>query len=114
LTPYRGTNRAEMTTEVRSRFPVDQRSSTWYYDTACGPDTTHLFFNDTFVRRGLNAERARAAIKICRSCPVIDRCLDSALTMRHEPWGVMGGMTPEQLGVLRRKLRHTERTGVAV
>jgi len=115
LSPYRGTNRAAVAVTIRSRFPTDdERSRTWYDDTACTPETTELFFNDRFEHRGLNAKRARQAIKICRTCPVLDRCLDSALTMQHEPWGVMGGMTPEQLGVLRRKLRHTERTGAAV
>ena len=117
MTGKRGSrNRAAIAVTIRSRFPADERSHTWYDDTACTPETTALFFNDD--RGGehpeRNGQRAKQAIRICRTCSVMDRCLDSALTMRHEPWGVMGGMTPEQLGGLRRKLRHTERTGAAV
>lgn len=40
-------------------------------------------------------DRARA---VCAGCGVRDRCLEDALS-RDEPYGIWGGLTPEERGV---------------
>ncbi|AMU78472.1 WhiB family transcription factor [Mycobacterium phage SkinnyPete] len=54
-------------------------------------------------------ERARA---ICASCPVIDDCLEYALT-RRETQGVWGGLDAEQRALMaRRRRRAAAQVGV--
>ena len=38
-----------------------------------------------------------AAKRICQTCPVVDNCLDQALTQGEE-WFVWGGLTPAERG----------------
>jgi WhiB family redox-sensing transcriptional regulator len=44
------------------------------------------------------------AVKICRNCPVMDRCRDYAITLaRSEPiHGVWGGLRPSEINKLVR------------
>lgn len=46
-------------------------------------------------------ESLRAAVRICKACPIRELCLETALaeeagTGRHSRWGVRGGMTSRQ------------------
>jgi len=51
-----------------------------------------VFFPPThFERKIERAQREQRAKEICRTCPVVDECLDYALTIR-EPHGIWGGL----------------------
>jgi WhiB family redox-sensing transcriptional regulator len=52
-----------------------------------------------FPELGGMSEQNNQAIKICRTCPVIDECLEWAL--HHERHGIWGGTTPTD----RRRIR---------
>jgi WhiB family redox-sensing transcriptional regulator len=52
-----------------------------------------------FERKSERAERERRAKEICATCPVIEECLDYALTIR-EPHGVWGGLNESERRVL--------------
>lgn len=43
---------------------------------------------------------ARVARSICAACPVIERCLEHALTY-PETYGIWGGFTPKELMKMR-------------
>ena len=44
-----------------------------------------------------------AAIRVCRTCPVVAECLTWAMDNDEVHWGVLGGMTPEQRKALRKQ-----------
>lgn len=51
-------------------------------------------------RRDLNfysnwQRQIQACRKVCRACPVRAHCAVEAL-LRHDPWGIWGGLTPEE------------------
>ena len=48
-------------------------------------------------------QRAAAAIRVCRRCPVLAECLESALEQREE--GVWGGTTERQRQRIRAQRR---------
>lgn len=60
-----------------------------------------IFFLDYGVRTEKKKEAEDKAKAICVGCPVINECLDHALTV-PENYGVWGGTTPEE------RLRMTE------
>ena len=55
-----------------------------------------------FTEVGEGVELRRAALKVCRSCPVQADCLRAGL---EEPYGIWGGALPHQREQLRRTLR---------
>lgn len=63
-----------------------------------GADST-VFFLPEGERGPRKARRERAAKAICQTCPVLERCAAFALSTR-EPYGVWGGLTPEEREVL--------------
>lgn len=67
----------------------------WQLDAACaGLDTAMFYQADN--ERGASVRRREARAKaICADCPVIDVCLRTALR-NHEPFGVWGGMSPDE------------------
>ena len=88
-----------------SAFPADELSSTWRAYAACAdlPIAAQAdFFPGTGVLGRLATKRAQAT---CRSCPVIERCLDYALRTSDEPWGILGGQSARVLRRWRRELR---------
>lgn len=72
----------------------------WMADAACAaPEVpTSLFFaspnEPNFYRR------QASAVAVCRSCPVIDECLDHALAV-PERHGVWGGRNERQRAAMR-------------
>ena len=56
---------------------------------------THLFYADDRGRGGDNASRARAAKKVCRTCPHTLACLDYAIA-NNETFGIWGGLSEKQ------------------
>lgn len=73
----------------------------WHVHAACLGVDTGLFFIDRS-----NTQRYKAAVSICRQCPVRAECLNDALTAERGlgvrlRYGVWGGLTPRQRTRLR-------------
>ena len=62
------------------------------------------FFAEDSETNGIEGEQRRIAKKLCETCPVINECLNYAMTV-NEPFGIWGGLTFYQRRVLRRKWR---------
>jgi len=52
------------------------------------------------------------ALSICRTCTVQTECLDYALT-EQMPFGIWGGMTPDQIRIIQRRRQLTREKGKA-
>lgn len=74
----------------------------WQDKSNCRDVDSELFFLDLQVRGKSKRDKEKAALKVCRGCPVIDECLSHALTT-PEFFGVWGGMTADQRNVILRK-----------
>ncbi|AYR01120.1 WhiB family transcription factor [Mycobacterium phage LeMond] len=61
----------------------------------CAQSDPDVFFPD----KGQSAEPAR---RICRRCPILDECLDTALGNEHEVFGIWGGLTQRDRRDIRR------------
>ncbi|MEO6714921.1 MAG: WhiB family transcriptional regulator [Mycobacteriales bacterium] len=71
----------------------------WQLHGACRGADEALFFLPEGARGSTKTRRERAAKAICATCPVIDRCAEFALATR-EPYGVWGGLSPEERELL--------------
>lgn len=67
----------------------------WQTDGACRATDPEEFFAHEADRGNRRLNRERRAKAMCATCPVIQRCLEHALSVR-EPYGVWGGTTPEE------------------
>ena len=75
----------------------------WQYDGACKSMDTEMFFLEDRVRGHEKRKREQAALKVCNSCPVIDKCREHALKT-PEFYGVWGGLTADQrIALLKHK-----------
>lgn len=75
----------------------------WREAAACAGTDNELFFPV-----GDEDSRAEQAKEICAGCPVLDECLQYALST-NQTEGVWGGMTGSERRRLRRRLRDRER-----
>ena len=104
--------------ELRDRQPVDEWRSdgasflnrlierrSWMEHSACRGKPVDTFFPG----RG-NSQAMNAALAICRECPVINDCLEYALTLglRSSP-GVWGGQTERQRRTMRARRNREQR-----
>ena len=71
----------------------------WQLRGACRGADPSVFFLPEAERGPRKARRERAAKEICGSCPVLEQCAAFALSTR-EPYGVWGGLTPEERELL--------------
>lgn len=79
-----------------SRLPAPVASSyEWQLHGACRGADAALFFLPEAERGPSKRRREREAKAICATCPVIAECAAFALSTR-EPYGVWGGLTPEE------------------
>lgn len=67
----------------------------WQLDAACAGLDTSIFYQGDNERGRSVRRRERKAKAICAQCPVIRECLRDALA-NHEPYGVWGGMSPDE------------------
>lgn len=75
-----------------SRLPDPiQESYEWQHAGACRGVDTETFFPPEPERGPRRRRREAAAKALCATCPVIQECLDHALSVR-EPFGVWGGL----------------------
>lgn len=72
----------------------------WMRDGDCLGMDTEIFFPD----RGHDS---RAARRICRPCPVKTKCLEFALSLPRNPYGIWGETTENDRKALRARARAT-------
>ena len=92
-----------MTDARRLPYPVAEAWD-WQLVAACRDVDTKVFFAPDAERGLRRLARERVAKAVCRSCPVMEACAAYAIRTR-EPFGVWGGLTPEE----RRRLWTNER-----
>ncbi len=83
-------------------IPLPRTDTAWEALASCAASdvvTSSWFFSDEITE-------IAAAQRICATCPVIEECLETALT-RGEQWGVWGG----QLFASGRIVTHKRRRG---
>lgn len=100
----------EHTDTARMRV-IRQALDGWKVAAACRDMPSGLFL----AEGTMSAADESAAKEICRECFVIDACLAEAIE-RDSPFGVWGGMTPEERLPLRRawKTRRASLDGMAL
>jgi WhiB family redox-sensing transcriptional regulator len=70
---------------------------------ACRDTDPELFFLEHNLRTVEKRQKERAAIIVCRTCPVVQQCLAHSLAV-PEFYGVWGGVTADQrMAMLRKK-----------
>jgi WhiB family transcriptional regulator, redox-sensing transcriptional regulator len=74
-------------------------SANWQERAACRGADTRIFYHPDNERGPSRRRREMRAKQICRGCPVLTECLSWALATR-EPYGVWGGLSPEERGAL--------------
>jgi WhiB family redox-sensing transcriptional regulator len=95
---------------MTTTFRPDPHKPAWFEAAACR-GRTDLFYAPDHEReedRTARHERARA---ICRGCPVVDECLEFALST-NQRYGIWGALTSKQrFNLKRRRRRELRRTG---
>ncbi|TRW78552.1 WhiB family transcriptional regulator [Mycolicibacterium sp. 018/SC-01/001] len=81
--------------------PPIQESWSWQWRGTCRDYPVEMFFPDD-PHRAVVRRKEKAAVAICRQCPVLQQCRDHALRT-PEQHGVWGAMTAGERG---RLLRH--------
>ena len=76
------------------------RNWDWQQNAACRGLDTEQFYNPDRARGPNKRAREAAAKAVCAQCPVVQSCLNWALTA-GEPYGVWGGTTPEERSAFR-------------
>lgn len=89
----RGLSKAEM--EILSSFHLEDNDMDWQDDAAC-KDLGVDFFPETDF-----TNNSQTAIKICKACPVAERCLEFAMTNNIQ-YGIWGGKTAQNRRSLKR------------
>lgn len=64
----------------------------WQFEGACREADPELFYSPESERGPRRRARERAAKSFCSRCPVVQQCLQHALSVK-EPYGVWGGLT---------------------
>lgn len=100
-----------MTDVSRLPAPINEAYE-WQLLGACRGADSSLFFLDEGERGPRKERRERSAKAICRTCPVVERCAAFALSTR-EPYGVWGGLSPEEREVLWKNQRTQSTAPVA-
>ncbi|MHB8450161.1 MAG: WhiB family transcriptional regulator [Mycobacteriales bacterium] len=79
----------------------------WAQQGSCAKTDPELFFP---IRSG---PASRAAKDVCARCPVIERCLDYALSLPRDPAGIWGGRGQRQRRQMRREASGDSRASAA-
>jgi len=79
-----------------ARLPMPlQEAYEWQYEGACRDVDPETFFSPDAERGPRRAAREAAAKALCAVCPVIERCLRHAISVK-EPYGVWGGLNASE------------------
>lgn len=65
----------------------------WQYDGACTSYSVEEFFLPENARGADKLALESKAKRVCATCPVVEQCLQHALSAQ-EPYGVWGGTSP--------------------
>ncbi|MDA2804466.1 WhiB family transcriptional regulator [Nocardiopsis suaedae] len=84
------------------------KPESWQRRARCRFEPKALFFPPEGERPDQREARERRAMKTCAACPVIEQCGEHTLD-RPEPYGIWGGMTPDDRRIERRRRRETAR-----
>ena len=79
----------------------------WQETGNCKKADAEIFFTDETIRGKERRNREVAAKKICRRCPVIEKCLSHAL-ITPEVYGVWGGLTEKERMQMSRSIRRQQ------
>lgn len=92
------------TTIERTGSPLvlDTPITTWATKAACKGEELELFFGPDHEKQADREKREQEALSICRTCTVVDECLESALSQGARQWGVQGGMSADQRRAVRK------------
>lgn len=74
----------------------------WMENAGCRNADPDLFYPE---HGKFQNPEVKTAIRICRTCPVINECLNWALKT-GDSFGVLGGMTPQQRTRYRREMEY--------
>lgn len=89
-------------------LPDNINNYAWQNKGNCLNKDVEIFFHDFNERGEEREERIRNAKKICEGCPVINECLDHALSV-PEHYGVWGGMSEDERRLIRRRRQRQAR-----
>lgn len=78
----------------------------WQEEGLCRFESPDLFFYDDNERGETRTARDALAVSICNRCPVVNTCLEHAITV-PERHGIWGGKTQNELEILIRKRRRS-------
>lgn len=67
----------------------------WRIKGSCSGEDPELFFYPDGEKGAARAKRAEAAKKVCKTCPVINTCLEWSI-QTGEQYGVWGGLSEEE------------------
>jgi len=81
--------------ERRRLPPLREGDWDWRIRAACRETDTSTFYHADNERGLFRVRREMQAKAVCARCPVIENCLRFALRAR-EPYGVWGGLSPEE------------------
>lgn len=96
-------------TDTRLATKPAAQNTSWRLEAPCGDVEPDLFFPIGINRAAQH--QAEEAKSICRTCPVMETCLDWALETRQDS-GVWGGMTEEERRAIHRRMRPVYRGGM--
>ena len=74
----------------------------WQGFGACRDADPEIFFLEHNLRHEQKRKKEKTAVQICKTCPVIQQCLEHSLKV-PEFYGVWGGMTADQRVSMLRK-----------
>jgi WhiB family redox-sensing transcriptional regulator len=92
-----------------SRLPnVVAEEWEWQLKGACRGADSSLFFHSDNERGSARDRREARAKEICRSCPVLRRCREHALSVEEQYgiWGGLGEIERRELFLRQRHARH--------
>jgi hypothetical protein len=74
---------------------LDKHGGSFWEDAACRSiGDADAWFIDYYTDDVDELSRLNAALRICETCPIKDKCLDVGLTDPEIKWGVWGGLLP--------------------
>lgn len=84
--------------------PDNSYQRQWRHRASCHQIAPYAMFPDAGDQDGIDYAKS-----ICAQCPVRPECLGEAVD-RGERFGIWGGLTPEELRLLRRRKRRSDGT----
>lgn len=81
----------------------------WQEDAACRAHHNLVFFGEEGESELERQAREAKAKAVCRTCPVIEPCLEFAMET-NQKYGIWGGLTDKERASLKRRRARARRT----